>query len=71
MDSTYIPVLKQLLSRDEEESKELLEDFKEIVGTVINFASPLSINALNQLRDREQDELKCHLILLHSVLSTE
>lgn len=70
MDSTYIPVLKQLLTgQDEEESKQILEDFKEIVGAVVNLATPLSINALSQLLDRGRDDLKCRLDLLHSVLS--
>lgn len=70
MDSTYIPVLKQLLTgQDEEESRILLEEFKQIVGAIIILATPLSINALSQLLDREPDDVKCRLDRLHSVLS--
>jgi hypothetical protein len=70
MDSTYIPVLKQLLTgQDEAESKQLLEEFKEIVGVVIILATPLSISSLSQLIDRGPDDIKCRLDRLHSVLS--
>ncbi|ODM21879.1 hypothetical protein SI65_02723 [Aspergillus cristatus] len=70
MDGTYIPVLKQLLTgQNDEESKQLLEDFKEIVGAVIILATPLSINALSQLLDREREDIGCRLGQLHSVLS--
>ncbi|KAJ5151368.1 uncharacterized protein N7482_010620 [Penicillium canariense] len=70
MDSTYIPVLKQLLTgQDEEESQQLLEEFKEIVGIIIILTTPLSIKSLSQLVGREQDDIKCRLDQLHSVLS--
>ncbi|BCR82721.1 uncharacterized protein ACHE_10123A [Aspergillus chevalieri] len=69
MDSTYIPVLKQLLTgQDEEESKQILEDFKEIVGAVVNLATPLSINALSQLLDRGRDDLKLTIRRLESLI---
>lgn len=70
MDSTYIPVLKQLLTGQyEAESKQLLEEFKEIVGVIIILATPLSMNSLSQLIDRGPDNVKCRLDRLHSVLS--
>jgi hypothetical protein len=70
MDSTYTPVLKHSLTgQDERETQQLLQDFKEIVGVVIVLATPLSINALSQLLDREPDDVKCRLDLLQSVLS--
>ncbi|OGE57195.1 hypothetical protein PENARI_c002G03634 [Penicillium arizonense] len=70
MDSTYIPVLKQLLSgQDETESQQLRDEFKEIVGVIIILATPLSIKPLGQLVDREPDDVKCRLDQLHSVLS--
>jgi hypothetical protein len=69
MDSTYTPVLKHLLTgQNERETHQLLEEFKEIVGVVIVLATPLSINALSQLLDREPDDVKCRLDLLQSVL---
>jgi len=70
MDSTYIPVLKQLLtSQDETESQQLLEEFKEIVGLVIILSTPLSIKSLSHLVSREPDDIKYRLDHLHSVLS--
>jgi len=70
MDSTYIPVLKQLLTgQDETESQQLLEEFKEIVGAIIILATPLSINSLGQLIDRKPRDIKRRLDQLHSVLS--
>ncbi|KAJ6189996.1 hypothetical protein N7519_000017 [Penicillium mononematosum] len=70
MDSTYVPVLKQLLTgQNETESRKLLEEFKEIVGVIIILATPLSINSLSHLIDRESDDVKCRLDQLHSVLS--
>ncbi|KAJ5827863.1 hypothetical protein N7447_004626 [Penicillium robsamsonii] len=70
MDSTYVPVLKQLLTgQNETESRKLLEEFKEIVGVIIILVTPLSINSLSHLIDRESDDVKCRLDQLHSVLS--
>ncbi|KAJ5493959.1 hypothetical protein N7463_010046 [Penicillium fimorum] len=70
MDRTYIPVLKQLLTgQDETESQELLNEFKEIVGVIIDLATPLSINSLSQLVKKEPDDIKCRLDQLHSVLT--
>lgn len=70
MDNIYVPILKQILTHpDEDESQQLFQDFKEIVGAVIILATPLSINALSQLLDRDQEDVKCRLDLLHSVLS--
>ncbi|CAG8140451.1 unnamed protein product [Penicillium nalgiovense] len=70
MDSTYIPVLKQLLTgQNETESRTLLEEFKEIVGVIIILAIPLSINSLSHLIDRELEDVQCRLDQLHSVLS--
>lgn len=70
MDGIYVPVLKQLLTgQNEEESQQLLKDFKRIVGAVIILATPLSINALCQLLDRAREDVECRLGRLHSVLS--
>ncbi|KAJ5761804.1 uncharacterized protein N7511_005186 [Penicillium nucicola] len=70
MGSTYTPVLTQLLTgQDETESRELLQEFKEIVGVIIILTNPLSINSLSHLINRESDDIKCRLDQLHSVLS--
>lgn len=70
MDRTYTPVLKQLLAgQNKRETQQILREFKEIVGVIIMLATPLSINALSQLLDKEPDDVKCRLDQLHSVLS--
>jgi hypothetical protein len=70
MKSTYIPVLNQLLTgQNETESQTLLEEFKEIVGVIIILATPLSINSLRHLVGKEPDDIKLRLDQLHSVLS--
>jgi hypothetical protein len=70
MDSTYIPVLNQLLTRqDEWESQQLIQEFKEIVGVIILLATPLSVNALVRLLNLERDNVNNRLDRLHSVLN--
>jgi hypothetical protein len=69
MDSTYMPVLNQLLTgQDERESHQLVQEFREIVGAIILLASPLSVNALAQLLNLERDDIDNRLDSLHSVL---
>jgi hypothetical protein len=47
MDSIYLPVLKQLfVHQDKWETKELVQEFKKIVGIIIVLATLLSVNAL-------------------------
>lgn len=70
MDSTYLPVLNQLLAgQDEWESKQLVQEFKEIVGVIILLATPLSVNALARLLNMKPYDISTRLDLLHSVLS--
>ncbi|KAM5445021.1 hypothetical protein MferCBS31731_000480 [Microsporum ferrugineum] len=70
MDSTYMPVLNQILTgQDERESLQLVQIFKDIVGVIIVLATPLSVKALTRLLDMETDDVNGLLDLLHSVLS--
>jgi hypothetical protein len=69
LDSTYMPVLNQLLTgQDEKESRQLVQEFKEIVGVVILLSSPLSVNALAGLLNTDTDDINNRLNSLHSVL---
>lgn len=44
MEGTYVPVLKQLLTgQDEEESQQLFGDFKKVIGAVVLLATPQSM----------------------------
>ncbi|RII21467.1 vegetative incompatibility protein HET-E-1 [Alternaria sp. MG1] len=70
LDRTYLPVLDQLLSEQEEDEKEAwLQAFREVVGSVIVLESPLSAVSLARLLQVPQEEVKCRLDSLHSVLS--
>ncbi|KAE8306283.1 quinon protein alcohol dehydrogenase-like superfamily [Aspergillus transmontanensis] len=69
MDTTYMPVLNQLLTgEDEQETQQLVNEFKNIVGVIILLATPVSVNTLSRLLDMEQTIIRIHLDLLHSVL---
>lgn len=69
MDNTYMPVLNQLLTgQDEWDSQQLVQEFKEIVGVIILLADPLSVNALAQLLNMGISDINNRLYLLHSVL---
>ncbi|PGG94975.1 hypothetical protein AJ79_10335, partial [Helicocarpus griseus UAMH5409] len=70
MDSTYMPVLKQLLTgQDARESQQLVQEFKEIVGVVILLTSPLSVNALARFLKMDTEDINNRLNSLHSVLN--
>ncbi|EFR03715.1 vegetative incompatibility protein HET-E-1 [Nannizzia gypsea CBS 118893] len=70
MDFTYMPVLNQLLTgQDEYESQQLVQEFKEIVGVIILLAIPLPAKALTKLLNIELDDISRLLRLLYSVLS--
>ncbi|KAF1828216.1 hypothetical protein BDW02DRAFT_643534 [Decorospora gaudefroyi] len=70
LDRTYLPVLEQLLVEQEEDEKETwLCAFREVVGSIVVLESPLSTASLTCLLQVPQDEIKCQLDFLHSVLS--
>ncbi|KAF1935622.1 hypothetical protein EJ02DRAFT_324548, partial [Clathrospora elynae] len=70
LDRTYLPVLDQLLSEQEEDEKEAwLQAFREVVGSIVVLESPLSAVSLARLLQVPQEEIQCRLDSLHSVLS--
>lgn len=70
MDGTYMPVFNQLLiGLDEWESREMVQNLKEIVGVIILLANPLSITGLGRLSNVKIDEVMDRLDLLRSVLN--
>lgn len=70
LDSTYLPVLDQMLAGlSEDEEQEALEEFQDIVGSIVILASPISTLALGKLLEIPQATIDCRLDLLHSVLS--
>ncbi|XP_014560916.1 hypothetical protein COCVIDRAFT_22904 [Bipolaris victoriae FI3] len=70
LDQTYLPVLDQLLYEQEEDDKETwLQNFREIVGSLVLLENPLSAVSLSRLLQVPQEEVKSHLESLHSVLN--
>ncbi|KAJ0423727.1 hypothetical protein BJY00DRAFT_43638 [Aspergillus carlsbadensis] len=69
MDRTYRPVLNQLLTDDESDMEQLVEQFHEIIGVIILLAHPLSLSALAQLLAIPEEDISTHLDSFHSVLS--
>lgn len=70
LDRTYLPVLDQLLSEQEEDEKELwLQAFQEVAGSIVVLKSPLSSVSLARLLQLPLEDIQCRLDSLHSVLS--
>lgn len=75
--ATYLPVLRQLLDRrpgakidplTESERSNILQEFRDIVGSIVILANPLSTTSLAHLLDRPKKDIDRRLRLLHSVL---
>ncbi|KAF7588235.1 hypothetical protein BBP40_005986 [Aspergillus hancockii] len=70
LDRIYLLILNHLLSgASEDETKQLKQDFQNIVGVIVLLAIPLSVNALVQLINLPGDEINTCLDRLHSFLS--
>ncbi|KAF3934332.1 hypothetical protein ABW19_dt0210025 [Dactylella cylindrospora] len=66
---TYLPILNQLLvGQNDTQKQRLVEEFQNVVGTIINLASPLSTSHLAQLLSISESTIRCRLRPLHSVL---
>jgi hypothetical protein len=69
MGSIYQSILEQLLNpEDQDESKDLAKEFREIVGVIVLLATPLSVYALGKLLDQQETTISFLLNKLHSVL---
>ncbi|EGX53242.1 hypothetical protein AOL_s00006g503 [Orbilia oligospora ATCC 24927] len=72
LDQTYLPVLKQLeggLPRQKLTRHLFGQEFREIIGSIIILADPLSITSLANLLGKSQNEIGSKLHHLHSVLN--
>ncbi|KAL8402643.1 hypothetical protein RB596_009126 [Gaeumannomyces avenae] len=76
--TTYLPILNELLlertdiglvSCTEDDKAEIVAWFREVVGTIVLLADPLSISSLAQLLGRPQMDVDSGLRELHSVLN--
>lgn len=69
LQATYRPVLDQLLlGLDDSEKEEVAARFREIVGSIVALADPLTTHSLSALLEIPQDMIEDQLDLLHSVL---
>jgi hypothetical protein len=70
MAKTYLPVLKQLLiGQSKRETNRPVEEFKQIIGSIIMLTTPLSVPALCNLLHLEKVKIQKLLDRLHSVLN--
>ncbi|KAL4746219.1 hypothetical protein BDW72DRAFT_39188 [Aspergillus terricola var. indicus] len=69
MDKIYQPILNQLLTDNDHESDELLQEFRDIVGAIIILATPLSVESLTRLLYLPKRTISDILDPLHSVLN--
>jgi hypothetical protein len=69
LDRTYLPILNQLFDDEDEVDKQRrTSEFRDIVGSIIILESPLSISSLAHLLRISNEDIRCRLDSLHSVL---
>ncbi|KAF3193173.1 hypothetical protein TWF225_011012 [Orbilia oligospora] len=70
VEKTYTPILKRLIENQNSIALKRLEsEFRQIVGTIVNLASPLSIPSLARLLSVSETTIDLRLKKLHSVLN--
>lgn len=70
LDGTYLPVLNRLLNgQSERQEKQLVQEFQQVVGTIVILESPLSVISLSRLIGLRERFVHLRLNPLHSVLS--
>jgi hypothetical protein len=70
LDATYLPVLDQLLvGVTSSDRRGLVEEFQDVVGSIVILASPLSATSLDRLLGVPEGIVDSRTDLLHSVLS--
>ena len=68
LDRTYQPILNQLLNEGKRDDQLLIDDFKELVGPIVVFYDPLSVDSIASLLDMSKKHVSRTLDWLHSVL---
>ncbi|KPM36720.1 hypothetical protein AK830_g9868 [Neonectria ditissima] len=66
---TYHPILNQMAMVDEEDRGQLIEDFRDVVGSIITLTSHLSVTSLERLLQKPAEDLDSLLDFLDSALS--
>jgi hypothetical protein len=68
MDRTYLPILNRLLiGQTERQKKQLVEQFQQVVGSIVILEEPLSVISLSKLLNLPERLIQLRLKLLHSV----
>jgi hypothetical protein len=69
LDATYLPILNQLvIGRTSPEKDRLVDEFRDVVGSIVLLAEPLSISSLARLLNISKAAIDGRLRSLHSVL---
>ncbi|KAJ5671052.1 hypothetical protein N7507_000179 [Penicillium longicatenatum] len=69
LSGTYLPVLNQLVKPyNGKRRRQLVQEFQEIVGTIVTLESPLSITSLSKLIGVSVERINLRLTTLHSVI---
>ncbi|KAK6514630.1 hypothetical protein TWF281_004828 [Arthrobotrys megalospora] len=67
--TTYLPILHQLIiDKEPAEEKQLIKECRQIIGTIINLFSPLSVTSLSSLLGIPKGSVECRINSLQSVL---
>ena len=70
LDGTYLPVLARLASRySGTRQLRLIQEVREVIGTIILLENPLSVTSLSKLMDISMNSIHARLNSLHSVLN--
>ncbi|KAK6337297.1 hypothetical protein TWF730_002703 [Orbilia blumenaviensis] len=68
LEKTYLPILHQFTKKTGTQGKQLATQFRQIVGTIVNLATPLSIPSISHLLSISEETVDRRLKPLHSVL---
>ncbi|KAL5040787.1 hypothetical protein BDW71DRAFT_212785 [Aspergillus fruticulosus] len=70
LDGTYLPVLHRLVSKySGTRQMQLVQEIREVIGTIILLESPLSVTSLSKLMGVSTISINARLSSLHSVLN--
>ncbi|CAG8932927.1 unnamed protein product [Penicillium salamii] len=70
LDGTYLPVLNRIVkNQSNHQRKQLISEFKEVVGAIILLETPLSVISLSKLARLSKRLIHLRLDSLHSVLN--
>ncbi|GJP92887.1 hypothetical protein AlacWU_05786 [Aspergillus niger] len=69
LDGTYLPVLQRLPTHGGKRKKMIVDEFREVVGTIVILESPLSVASLSEMLGIPTRVIRIRLSRLHAVLN--